>query len=319
MPLPNFLIIGAAKSGTTSLYHYLGQHPQIYTNVKEPSFFAFAGQKVRFNGPGDEYGFVRRMVTDFDAYQALFAGVTNEKAYGEASVVYLYHPATAACIHQTIPQVKLIAILRHPVERAFSSYLHLRRDGREPLTNFMDALRAEESRIQANWEHQWHYANLGFYARQLRRYYDLFPARQIAIYLYDDFKAWPETLLPQIFRFLGVDEGVTLDTSLKYNASGKTKWPGLHSFLIRPNRAKDVVRPLLPRFLRRRLGMQIKQWNIETVKPQMPAEAHDYLSRLYEPEILELQSLIGRDLSHWLRNSESERLGDRQSLNLPIS
>ncbi len=303
MTLPNFLLIGAAKSGTTSLYRYLEQHPQIYANAKEPSYFAFAGQRVTFAGPGDEAGFVRRMVTDLREYEALFDGVTTEKVYGEASVIYLYQPQASLRIKQCIPGVKLIAILRHPVERAFSSYLHLRRDGREPLTNFMAALQAEEARIKANWEHQWHYANLGFYYTQLKRYYDLFPAEQIAVYLYDDLQQQPDGLGRDIFRFLEVDEEFRLDMSVKYNVSGKPKSGRLHTFLIQPNWIKDMVRPLLPRFMRRRMGLQIKQWNVETVKPELPEEARQYLFNLYRDEIVRLQTLIDRDLSHWLNGA----------------
>jgi hypothetical protein len=315
MTLPNFLLIGAAKSGTTSLYHYLGQHPQIYTNVKEPSYFAFAGQQVSFAGPGDRNGFVRRMVTDPERYEALFDGVTNEQAYGEASVVYLYHPAAAWRIKQTVPDVKLIAMLRNPVERAFSGYLHLRRDGREPLANFTDALRAEEGRIAANWEHQWHYARLGFYYAQLRRYYDLFSPGQIAVYLYDEFQAQPEWVLKDIFRFLGVDDSVKLNTTLKHNVSGQPRWKGMHSFMIGPHRAKDVVRPFLPRFMRRYLGQQVMQLNVTAVKPTIPPEARDYLCRLYHREVAELQRLLNRDLSHWL-NGQMIRQGGKEMMNL---
>jgi hypothetical protein len=300
--LPNFLIIGAAKSGTTSLYRYLGQHPQIYANVKEPSFFAFEGQRVHFAGPGDQHGLVRRMVTNLDAYQALFKDVKDEVAYGEASVIYLYHPKAAVRIKHYIPEVKLIAILRNPVERAFSSYAHLRRDGREPLANFAEALRAEDSRIAANWEHQWHYTRLGFYYTQLKRYYDLFSPEQIAVYTYDEFKAQPLMLVTKIFRFLGIDSTFQPDTSVKYNVSGKPKSRTIHSFLIKPNRVKDLVRPILPRSTRRYLGKSIKEWNIDAAYPELKAEIREQFSELYRDEILMLQSLIQQDLSCWLHN-----------------
>ena len=300
MTLPNFLIIGAAKSGTTSLYRYLGQHPEVYANVKEPGYFALAGQRLNYSGPGDQNGFVRRAITDPAAYEALFEGVTNEKVYGEASVLYLYSQEAPLRIKKTIPQVKLIAILRNPVERAYSSYLHLRRDGREPLANFVDALAAEPERIVANWEHQWHYTRLGFYHTQLVRYFALFPANQIAVYTYDELKANPAALMQQLFRFLAVDESFVPDFSIKHNVSGTPKSQAINRFLIRPNWVKDWLRPLLPRSLRRYLGLKVKQINLNTHKDDMPDEAKTFLTQLYRDEITALQTLIGQDLSHWL-------------------
>ncbi len=300
MTLPNFLIIGAAKSGTTSLYRYLGQHPQVYANVKEPSYFALAGKSVQYNGPGDQEGFVRRVTTDRDAYERLFDGVTQEKAYGEASVLYLYSPEAPGRIKQTIPDVKLMAILRNPVERAFSGFLHMRRDGREPLADFAAALAAETSRVEANWEHQWHYTRLGYYYTQLKRYYDLFPAENIAVFTFDEFRSSPVAVLQDIFRFLEVDDSFVPDTSLKYNVSGVPQSRVLHKFLIRPNRLKDIVRPLLPRSARRSLGALVRRYNITDRKPELPQDIRHYLVKLYRDEILQLESLINKDLSHWV-------------------
>ena len=123
MAMPNFLIIGAAKSGTTALYHSLKQHPQIYMSpVKEPRFFAFEGETPRFCGPGDDR-FVRKFVTNFEDYLRLFEAVTDQIAIGEASTVYLTMSETSSRrIRHHLPHAKLIAVLRHPADRAYSQY-----------------------------------------------------------------------------------------------------------------------------------------------------------------------------------------------------
>lgn len=303
MTLPNFLIIGAAKSGTTSLYRYLQQHPQIYMNVKEPSFFALEGQEVRYAGPGDQDGFVRKVVITLDDYEALFQGVTDEVAYGEASVLYLYSPEAAKRIQHYIPGVKLIAILRNPVDRAFSSYLHLRRDGREPITNFSQALLAEDERIARNWQHQWHYTQLGYYYIQLKRYFDLFPSEQIAIYTYEEFKSSPAKMLQAIFQFIGVNSDFMPDISMKYNVSGAPKSSALQEFLTKPNIIRNALRPFIPQEVRHRFGTKIRAWNVTTDKPELSFETRKYLLNLYKKDILQLESLIKRDLSHWLNRS----------------
>ena len=132
MAMPNFLIIGAMKSGTTALYYYLEQHPQVYMSpVKEPNFFC-----SEENSDGD-------FATRLGAYQDLFRDVSGEKAIGEASHCYLYEPEAAARIQEYITDAKLIAVLRDPVDRAYSHFLHMVRNGSEPLTDFALALREE--------------------------------------------------------------------------------------------------------------------------------------------------------------------------------
>src|SRR5215218_4707583 len=123
MTMPNFLIIGAGKSGTTSLYHYLGQHPEVFMSpMKEPKFFCFEGERPNFRGPGDDEEINRKCVTTIDAYRALFDGVACEKAVGEASSMYLYYPKAPERIDHHVAGVRLIAVLRNPVDRAYSSY-----------------------------------------------------------------------------------------------------------------------------------------------------------------------------------------------------
>lgn len=309
MTLPNFLVIGAAKAGTSSLYSYLGQHPEIYTSpVKGPCFFAFEeGQKVSVFGPGDQEMFDRNVVTDLVAYQALFNGVRDKKAFGEASVLYLYEPTAAARIKRYIPEVKLIAILRNPLDRAFSSFLHLRRDGREPLDDFAEALKAEEDRVKARWQHLWHYTRLGFYYTQLSRYFDLFHPHQIAVYTADEFKANPLKVLQDIFRFLDVDSAFAPDVTTWLNVSGMPKSRALHTFFIKPTMIKTIAKRFFPASSRKKLRAKAMDWNTVVGKSELSRETRRYLMDLYRDDILKLQSLIHRDLSNWLEQPSSIR------------
>nr|MDJ0649638.1 sulfotransferase [Xenococcaceae cyanobacterium MO_188.B19] len=188
MIMPNFLIIGAAKAGTTSLYNYLKEHPQIYMSpVKEPRFFYLMNEKLDFRGPGDE-NILNSSTSDLEDYSTLFQGVSNEIAIGEASSMYLYHPKTPKRIKSYVPDVKMITILRDPVERAYSHFLMNVKNGLEPLTDFVQVLQEEEIRIRSNWGSNWHHKARGFYYSQVKRYFDIFDRSQIKIYLYEDLK-----------------------------------------------------------------------------------------------------------------------------------
>jgi hypothetical protein len=297
MVMPNFLLIGAAKAGTTALHGYLSQHPQVYMSpVKEPHFFALEGETVDYRGPGDRAAH-HATVTTLEAYQHLFDGVTNEVAIGEASTSYLYIPKAADRIKHHLPDVKLIAILRHPVDRAYASFLHLVRDNHEPLTDFSQAIAAEEQRIQDNWMPLWHYKQRGFYYSQIKRYFDLFDASQIKIYLYEDLSKNSAELSKDIFRFVGVDDTFIPDTSNRPNASGVPKNRALNAFLSSQNPLKTVLRPLIPAKMRQ----DIRQKNL--AKPEIAAEMYEDLLNLYREDICKLQDLIQRDLSGWLKSA----------------
>ncbi|MCW5935662.1 MAG: sulfotransferase, partial [Fimbriimonadia bacterium] len=157
MRMPNFLIIGAAKSGTTALYFYIKQHPEVFmAKVKEPRFFAYEGGVPEWKGPLDAENNAW-VITDKEVYTALFNDVSEEKVWGEASPIYLYSEPAPERIKNYAPDAKLVAILRHPIERAYSHYLHLIRDNREPLRDFGKALDLEPERMANGWEWSWHY------------------------------------------------------------------------------------------------------------------------------------------------------------------
>ena len=299
MTLPNFLIIGASKSGTTSLYYYLGQHPEVYMSpVKEPKFFAFEGKKLDFRGPEAQERVNSKSVTQIEEYEALFEGVRGEKAIGEASPTYLHNSQAPGRIKHYVPEARLVAVWRNPVERAYSAYVQHVRDGRETLS-FSEALRAEESRIRDNWSPGWGYKRIGFYHRHLTRYYDLFGGDRIRVYLYEELSEDPVAVSRDIFGFLGVDDSFAPDTSLRHNVSGIPRSHALRRLVKKPNVVRSALKLLLPEKTRKRISVNVQNWNLEKAPP-MPEEARRELIEAYREDILRLQGLVGRDLSGWL-------------------
>jgi hypothetical protein len=301
--LPSFLVVGAAKAGTTALYEYLRRHPQVHMSpIKETNFFALEGQRLAFSGPGDDATINRFSITSRADYEAQFEGAAPGVAIGEASPLYLYSPHAPQRIWRELPGVKLVVVLRHPVDRAYSAFLHLRRDGREPLGSFGRALAAEEARVRAGWEHIWHYRRMGYYAEQLGRYFSLFDRRQIRVYLYEDLQADPVAVLTDLFGFLGIESGVAVpDPKLRPNASLVPRSRRLHALLTRPHALPRPLRPLVPLGLRAglgRAGARLAAWNL--TRPPLAPRLRGQLTERYREDIRRLGALLDADLSHWL-------------------
>ena len=300
--MPNFLIIGKAKCGTTALYHALQQHPQIYMSpLKEPGFFTFEGQSPNFNGPNDD-AFNRMFINTLGGYQRLFEGVTDQKASGEASTIYLswyQTEKTVANIWRYIPRVRLISMLRHPAEQAYSMFNYRCQLGREPLTDFAQALAAETSLTRVGWSPGCRYQQSGFYYQQLKHYYDRFPHQNIRVYLYEDWNRQPEATLQDIFGFLRVETPRQSISIERRNVTFLPRSFAAHRLLIQPHLIKSMLKPLLPQSLRHTIISSLQSLN-QTKPPPLDPELRRQLTEEYRDDILKLQDLIGRDLSHWL-------------------
>lgn len=302
--LPNFLIVGAAKSGTTSLSYYLKQHEQIYISpVKEPKFFTSAFLNFPLKGIGDNV-VEKHIIKNFEDYKSLFKWATPQrKAIGEASVDNLYyHENAIKQIKKYLGDPKIIIVLRNPISRAFSAYTHLVRDGRETLS-FEKGLELEQERMKNNWEFMWFYKNVGLYHEQVKDYLESFS--NVKIYLMEDLENKPLDVIKDIFVFLDVDDEFIPDVSVKYNVSGipKRKIYGkisknlnsIGSFL------EKRINYLFPKKGIKVVGIFETLRSKEIRKPNMKKETHDLLVDFYRDDILKTQKLIGRDLSNWLK------------------
>ncbi|MBE9080258.1 sulfotransferase [Romeria aff. gracilis LEGE 07310] len=305
MKKPNFLIIGTMKAGTTSISNYLCQHPQVYIpRKKELYFFAFEDKPPHYQGPGDDDAINQAAVTDWKTYCEYFEKAKTATAVGEASTPYLYLPRALERIQHYIPNVKLITILRNPIDRAYSSFLHTSMAGREPLTDFAQALSVENSRIQRNWAWTWHYKAMGFYHAQVQRYLEQFSPGQFRIYIYEqDILQNLTSTLADIYRFLEVDPSFNPDISTQYNKTGLPNSRQLHRQLMaQKSLPKQLVRAVLPMAFRKRLKQALWSWNFK--KPGVETALRRQLAQEYQEDITKLQDLISRDLSDWLRVEE---------------
>ncbi len=186
MPLPDFLVIGASRSGTTSLHNYLGEHPEIFMCPrKSPNFFASADPIPAREGP-----VVRQMmsqwVADRRSYEALFSGAPEEAAIGEVSPVYLQSRAAPERIRRECPAARLVAILRDPAERAWAHYMGRKRDGLETRGDFAEVIAAELAEGLPDEVAFGSYLGCSRYGHFLTRYFDLFPREQIRIYPFNN-------------------------------------------------------------------------------------------------------------------------------------
>ena len=206
MAFPDFFVIGAPKSGTTALHAALATHPSLFLSpVKEPKFFLCDGPPPTTGGPGDAHSY-REWIWRQEDYEALFAEAPAGQLRGESTPFYLSDPAALARIAATVPHAKLIAVLRDPVDRAYSNWAHLWADGLETIDDFEAACAAEPERVAAGWAPFWRYLGTGKYAEQLDVVDSLFPKEQLLLVRYRDLVDEPADTLGGVCHFLGVDE-----------------------------------------------------------------------------------------------------------------
>jgi len=294
--LPNFLIAGAAKSGTTALYHYLKQHPDVFmSGIKEPCFIS--SHFYDFSHPSNRPG--RVIVRDPEEYCRLFAGAAGERAVGEASVDNLYyHEKSIGLIKNYLGDPKIIIILRNPVDRAYSAYTHLLRDGRETLA-FEEALDAEEERIREGWRFIWHYRAAGLYYEQVKAFKDNFT--EVKVFLFEDLISDSRAVVEEAFAFLGVDGSFSPDTGSRYNVSSVPRVKLLTDFFAKPTLFRNAIRSVGKSIIGEDNWIKLRERARSKllVRAEMEPATRRRLEEAFREDVLRLQSLIGRDLRHW--------------------
>jgi hypothetical protein len=314
MKLPNFFIVGAPKAGTTALYAYLDQHPQVYMSpLKEPNHFATELRVENFveaERPRvaremralDEYlrGDLREkrfggLVSSWEDYLRLFHSVTNEIAIGEASACYLWSPSAPRNIAARIPDARIIINLRNPVDRAFSQYLQMVTGG-TIRRSFHDQIQANLSSTQRQFGPQWPLLEFGRYHEQISRYLDEFPRSQLHISFYEDLERDPRSVLADLFAFLGVDAGYTADVSQRHH---QPTIPRLNA--VAYHLKKWGLWPYLRKLAPLPLGPRLRSLLVRSrASLTMDQQDRQFLTDYYREDIERLARLLNRDLSAWL-------------------
>ena len=317
MPKPDFFIVGAPKCGSTALFRYLQEHPEIYLPKKEFHHFGRDLRPATFTG----------RQWDRTVYLALFEGATTEKRIGEASIWYLYSREAACEIKRFAPEADIIITLRNPVEMMYSLYsefIWLRdlmpngvidaETGR--VLSFEDALRTQDARKEAFQNAVDHEALVGKrvlrlfhtdaarYPDQVQRYFDVFGRERVHVVLFDDLMADAAGVYERMLRFLGIDASYRADFRV-VNSNRTVRNMRLHRLLHDHDsmgRLRRVGRAVVPVGLRKRVFGLLDQTNVQhRARPPMKPETRATLTETFRPDVERLSAMLNQDLvARWL-------------------
>ena len=300
MALPDFLVIGAPKAGTTALHAALAGHPELFMSpVKEPKFFLTEGPPPRRGGPGDVQTY-REHIWRRDDYEALFDAAPPGALRGESTPFYLYDHRAQQRIHALIPGVKMIAVLRDPVERAHSNWTHLWSAGLDPIGDFPAACAAEDRRIAAGWAPFWHYTRLGRYGEQIERLFWLFPREQVHILRYRDLVDSPTPALDAICAFLGVQPGIISQVP-RENVTAHPEHSTSHQAVSRLLRGAATAGRHLPGTTSTTLTQRLERFLQRGARPRQPLtwQQRQQVLAHVEDDFRLLEKVTEMDFSDW--------------------
>jgi hypothetical protein len=301
MALPDFLVIGAPKAGTTALHAALAAHPALYLSaIKEPKFFLTDGPPPASGGPGDALTY-REHVWQRDRYEALFDPAPPGTLRGESTPLYLYDRAALRRVRGLIPAAKLIVVLRDPVERAHSNWAHLWSAGLEPVGDFVQACAEEERRIAAGWAPFWHYTRLGRYGTQLDYAFSLFPRERILVIRYRLLVDEPAATIDRICAFLGAETGMVTDIP-RENVTSHPEQTLAHRAVSAGIRVSDGLGRVLPGSTAPAATRQLERFLQRGRRERQPLgwQQRQALLPGFEDDSKLLERVLGEDFGDWL-------------------
>ncbi|WP_413160673.1 sulfotransferase [Capilliphycus salinus ALCB114379] len=297
MPLPTFLMAGIQKAGTSSIYKYMEQHPEIgLGRAKEPNFLEseLPPETIANN---QAYYEKRAFRYSYEKYLNNFSQCTDELAIGDGSVNCLFHYETSIPrIQKYIPNAKIFVVLRHPVERAFSDYLmHLR-----------DAIDSEQTLPLTRQSPSSFQLRKGLYYNPIKSFQETFGTQQFRVFFYKDLCENSVKMMKSIYEFIGVSTDFEPDTSQKDQTASIPKNSSINRLLRKPNPLKTVFRSTVGTLLPQEKRQAIRSWLISKNSKSkqsvsLSPEEREVLLDFYREDVLKLQDYLNRDLSAWLK------------------
>lgn len=288
MRLPNFLIAGFPKCGSTSLHYYLSEHPEIFMpGQKELHYFTNPIISRLDKGPGDRE-VSKFFVRDFQAYKKFYKEVSLQKAVGDSSPSYINHPDIIPKIKETLgANTKIIVLLRDPIKRTYSNYLHLVRENREDLS-FWEALKQEEQRKSKKYGDFWYYTFNSFYYEKIKCYKEEFD--DVFLITSEELKENTQQVLQKIYQFLEVDESfIPKNINTTYNEGGLYKKNIWTKFVFEQSKGRSFIKKILPITSRmKRLKLKIIE-KYKKPNPSIDENAEKYLANLFREDVMKLK------------------------------
>ena len=299
---PDVLVMGAPKAGTTALHAALARHPQVYASpVKEPKYYLCGdAPPPAYAGPGDAHS-RREWIWRRTDYAALFAAAPPDSLRLESTPFYLYVPAARRRIAEELPEARLIVVVRDPIDRAYSNWMHLWVDGLEPVSDFVAAWHAEDERVAAGWAPFWHYRRLGRYGEQLADLLGRVDRERVLVLRYWQLVSQPVATLNRVARFLGIAEDQI--TTVPPDNSRPFVAPGLRTSVIgRTIRAGSAAGRLFPPQVWRRASeplLAALQFRGPMQRPKLGLEQRSSLLGDCADDITLLEKVLGESFQDW--------------------
>ena len=318
---PDALLIGAPKAGTSALHAALALHPQVFsTRPKEPKYYLCAdAPPPAYCGPGDAHS-QQEWIWRFEDYQRLFEPARDDQLRIESTPFYLYLRNARRRIAEELPQAKLIAVVRDPVDRAYSNWMHLWSDGLEPEADFLRAFELEEQRIAAGWAPFWHYRRQGLYGRQLEDLYRHVDADRILVVRYRELVADPSGLLNRVCDFLGLDGDVI--STIPHENSRAFVAPGPSTaVLARVIRAGAALGRWFPPEVWRRASEPLTglmQSRGAASRPKLDPAIRARLVERFSADIDLLERVTGQSFEDWRKDSSAGSFAARKAASAQI-
>ncbi|MGC3995880.1 MAG: sulfotransferase [Propionicimonas sp.] len=307
-PRPDALLIGAPKAGTSALHAALALHPDVFSSrPKEPKYYLCAdAPPPAYCGPGDAHS-QREWIWRREDYERLFEPARDDQVRIESTPFYLYLRNARLRIAEELPEARLIVVVRDPVDRAYSNWMHLWSDGLEPEADFLAAFAKEDERVRAGWAPFWHYRRLGLYGRQLEDLYRHVDPERVFVLRYAELVREPAITLDRVCAFLGLTQGVVAgipsDNSRPYVAPGPatTVW-------ARTVRAGAALGAFFPPQVWRRASaplIGLRQARGAATRPHLDPSDRSRLVEQFSDDIGLLEQLTGKDFSDWRRDQSA--------------